>query len=102
MAEFAKEFSDQHMIQIAPIILPEMCRIVIEKDVYAVETRSRAVQIFRYLFLFSDYIFNIWGGAGVENLPSIRALLGFGRSGKKKISGKNLPTFFFFARNLYN
>lgn len=47
MTEFAKEFSDEHMIQFAPRILPEMCRIIREGDRYTMYTRARAAQIFR-------------------------------------------------------
>jgi hypothetical protein len=47
LTEFAKELTDQHMMQVAPIILPEMLRILNDRANYSVQTRTRAVEIFR-------------------------------------------------------
>jgi len=47
MTEFSKELTDQHMMQVAPIILPEMLRILNDRATYTVQTRTRAVEIFR-------------------------------------------------------
>ncbi|ODM92754.1 Importin-9 [Orchesella cincta] len=47
MTEFAKEFSDEHMVHFAPRILPAMCNIIRQGDRYTMYTRARAAQIFR-------------------------------------------------------
>lgn len=47
LAEFVKELTEDHLLQIAPIILPEMSVMISDKDRYSSNTRARAVQVFR-------------------------------------------------------
>lgn len=49
MTEFVKELTDQHMREVAPIILPETLRILADSNTYPSHMRSKAVNIFRYV-----------------------------------------------------
>ena len=40
----------------APVILPDMYRIFMERDVYSIRTRSRAIEIFTTLVRLFDCI----------------------------------------------
>jgi hypothetical protein len=52
LAEFVKELTEEHLLQVAPIILPEMSVMISDKDSFSSYTRARAVQVFRYWFFF--------------------------------------------------
>jgi len=47
LTELVKEVTDAHILQVVPIILPEMLRILNDRVNYTVDTRTRAVEIFR-------------------------------------------------------
>ncbi|MCL4123478.1 UNVERIFIED_CONTAM: hypothetical protein GTU68_033725, partial [Idotea baltica] len=46
LTEFSRDLTDQHIPQVAPVILPEMYRIFCEEQTYSIRTRGRAVEIF--------------------------------------------------------
>ncbi|XP_076333062.1 importin 9 [Tachypleus tridentatus] len=46
LTEFSREVTDNQMLQVAPVILPEMYKIFREDEKYAIRTRGRAVEIF--------------------------------------------------------
>jgi hypothetical protein len=47
LSEFAKELTEDQVIQVAPIILPEMYNLITRHEAYSSYTRARAVQVFR-------------------------------------------------------
>ncbi|XP_021944013.1 importin-9 [Folsomia candida] len=47
LTEFVKELTEEHLLQVAPIILPEMSVMINDKESYSSNTRARAVQVFR-------------------------------------------------------
>ncbi|XP_076037579.1 importin 9 isoform X2 [Oratosquilla oratoria] len=49
LTEFSRDLTDQHIPQVAPVILPEMYRIFCEEEKYSIRTRGRAVEIFSTL-----------------------------------------------------
>ncbi|XP_050697373.1 importin-9-like isoform X2 [Eriocheir sinensis] len=49
LTEFSRDLTDQHIPQVAPVILPEMYRIFCEEEKYGIRTRGRAVEIFSTL-----------------------------------------------------
>ncbi|CAL4085549.1 unnamed protein product, partial [Meganyctiphanes norvegica] len=49
LTEMSRDLSDQHIPQVAPVILPEMYRIFCEEEKYGIRTRGRAVEIFSTL-----------------------------------------------------
>ncbi|XP_064607438.1 importin-9-like [Liolophura sinensis] len=46
LTEFCQDVTDIQMIQVAPVILPEMYKIFTQAELYSIRTRSRAVSIF--------------------------------------------------------
>lgn len=50
LTEFVKELTEEHLLQVAPIILPEMSVMINDKESYSSNTRARAVQVFRYKY----------------------------------------------------
>lgn len=49
LKEFVRDLSDAQISNVAPVILPDMYRIFMEKEQYSVRTRSRAIEIFNTL-----------------------------------------------------
>lgn len=63
LAEFVKELTEDHLLKVAPIILPQMCVMISKGDMFSSYTRARAVQVFRYVLridiaVYSFYRFN--------------------------------------------
>lgn len=48
LTELSKEVTEAQILQVVPTVLPEMLRILNDKVNYTVDTRTRAVEIFRY------------------------------------------------------
>jgi len=49
LKEFVRDLGDSQISNVAPVILPDMYRIFMEKEQYSVRTRSRAIEIFNTL-----------------------------------------------------
>lgn len=49
LKEFVRDLTDAQIPNVAPVILPDMYRIFMEKESYTVRTRSRAIEIFTTL-----------------------------------------------------
>ena len=49
LKEFVRDLSDSQIPNVAPVVLPDMYRIFMEKENYSVRTRSRAIEIFNTL-----------------------------------------------------
>ena len=46
LSEFCHDVSDQQMPQVAPVILPQLVKVIVHSEVYGARTRARAVHIF--------------------------------------------------------
>jgi hypothetical protein len=51
------DLGDSQISNVAPVILPDMYRIFMEKEQYSVRTRSRAIEIFNTLGKFFYRLF---------------------------------------------
>ena len=49
LKEFVRDLADSQIPNVAPVVLPDMYRIFMEKENYSVRTRSRAIEIFNTL-----------------------------------------------------
>ena len=49
LKELVRDLGDSQVSNVAPVILPDMYRIFMEKEQYSVRTRSRAIEIFNTL-----------------------------------------------------
>lgn len=49
LKEFVRDLSDSQISNVAPVILPDMYRIFMEKEQYSIRTRSRSIEIFNTL-----------------------------------------------------
>ena len=56
LAEFCQDVSDTQMPQVAPVILPQLLKVIVQPEVYSVRTRSRAVHIFNTI---SNFIYSM-------------------------------------------
>ncbi|XP_045131067.1 importin-9-like [Portunus trituberculatus] len=75
LTEFSRDLTDQHIHQVAPVILPEMYRIFCEEEKYGIRTRGRAVEIF-------------------STLANLICMMGeYNRSLAKNLLYPNLPAF---------
>lgn len=48
LVEFVKELTEDSLLQLGPVILPEMCVMINDKSTFTSNTRARAVAVFRY------------------------------------------------------
>ena len=56
LTEFCQDVSDTQMPQVAPVILPQLLKVIVQPEVYSVRTRSRAVHIFNTI---SNFIYSM-------------------------------------------